>query len=765
MIGFEWALEGKRPGSYDEYGLLEWSDGRLGREVFDKLRHRYTAGTAGDLPQVTIGTARIGENGQISHYLVLAIRQWSGHRDFANRKIAYTRWFYVPYEQLVDRPVSYTALYTAFAALPLEPRPPLTVAVPPYDPEAMAPGPDTFSAAALLLNGRPVCVVGADTVPMIERLRFADTVAALLPYGTRTRFTAATWTSSTSEHSIKLSFARYAPEGAQTVVWGRAADSVLGQTPSKLCHQFYTRSDVPAAEMIARLARQTEPLSIEKDRPKVLQLVELSGSAAPEPEPEPDRSPPGPPPAQPTGSAEPTVAYRNGAGSPFIEALADALPYAADVGAAVEDLARSGTTPTARQHLQRVLLKRNCFRSVIGPRSDATRLYARLVDAAFPAEEMRSQSSQHRQSSQDVADALICSPDTPDAVRHRLASLLGTPAAEHRRTWWPPGRRVRLALILTGTAALAAVAVVAVFLTLGDAGETPQESLSPPPLAVAVQAPADQRYAAEAFAERLRRDGYAPAVETIDPATVTPPVGKPAVTIAYDLDVLESVSGGRHSGKDVREDLRQRGLSELADLPVTSSDVLLVREGVKPQRFLDQPGEGDDVLIRNTIGEEQLRALTDHGLQLATAPAQNIARRLAERSADAAIVPENVSAVEGYQRVAPRDLPLPQRRLVVLVNREADEPMRQDLLQVIRAPDFGLAPQGDPILAAQALVDRIAPLVEKTVVEPTSTAEPAGKASLLWILFFVVVVLAFVAVVLLMWRPSRLDDRISRHRR
>ncbi|TQS27837.1 hypothetical protein [Microbispora sp. KK1-11] len=754
MIGFEWALEGKRPGSYDEYGLLEWSDGRLDRGVFDKLRHRYTASTAGDLPQVTIGTARISENGEISHYLVLAIREWSGHRDFANRKIAYTRWFYVPYEQLVDQPVSYTALYTAFAALPLEPRPPLTVAVPPYDPEAMAPGPDTLSAAALLLNGRPVCVIGADAVPMIDRLRFADTVAALLPYGTRTRFTAATWTSSTSEHSIKLSFARYAPEGAQTVVWGRAADSVLDQTPSKLCHQFYTRSDVPAAEMIARLARQTEPLSIEKDRPKVLQLVEQSGSAASEPEPEPDHSPPGPPPALPTGSAEPTVAYRNGAGNPFTEALADALPYAADVSAAVEDLARSGTNPTSRQHLQRVLLQRNCFRSVIDPRSDAPRLYARLVDAAFPAEEM------WRQSSQDVADALICSTATPDAVRHRLASLMSTPAVEHRRTWWPPGRRVRLAVILTGTAALVAVAVVAVFMTLGDTGESPPEGLSPPPPAVLVQAPADQRYAAEAFAERLRRDGYAPAVETIDPTSVTPPVGRPAVTIAYDLDVLGAVSGGRYSGRDVRGDLQTRGLSELADLRVTNPDVLLVRDGVKPERFLDHPGEGDDILIRNTIGEEQLRALADWGVRLSTVPAQQITRLLAERHADAAIVPESASAVEGYHRPVPRDLPLPQRRLVVLVNRAVDEPMRQDLLQVIGTPDFGRTSQGDPGLAAKALVDQIAP-----VAEPTSVEEPEGTASFPYVLFFVVVALAFVAVVLLMWRPARFGGTISRHRR
>ncbi|XVQ86813.1 hypothetical protein ACQP2K_05140 [Microbispora siamensis] len=759
MIGFEWALEGKRPGSYDEYGLLEWSDGRLDREVFDKLRHRYAASTAGDLPQVTIGTARISENGEISYYLVLAIREWSGHRDFANRKIAYTRWFYVPYEQLVDQPVSYTALYTAFAALPLEPRPPLTVAVPPYDPEALSPGPDTLSAAALLLNGRPVCVIGADAVPMIDRLRFADTVAALLPYGTRTRFTAATWTSSTSEHSIKLSFARYAPEGAQTVIWGRAAESVHDQTPSKLCYQFYTRSDVAATEMIARLARQAEPLSIEKDRPKVLQLVEQSGSAAleaePESEPEPDHSPPGPPPlpvsaVDTVAPGDATVAYRNGVGNAYTEGLADALTYAADVRAAVEDLARMGTTdPTKRQHIQRALLQRNCFRSVIDPRSDADHLYARLVDAAFPPEEM------WRQSSQDAADALICSPSTPETVRQKLASLMGTPTVERRRTWRALDRRMRLAVILTGTAALVAVAVVAVFLTLGDAGGSPPTDLSPSPPTVIVQAPADQRYAAEAFAEMLRRDGYAPAIETIDPATVTPPVGVPAVTIAYDLDVLGAVSGGQYSGRDVREGLQAQGLSELADLRVTSPDVLLVRDGIKPERFLDHPGEGDDILIRNTIGGEQLRALTDRGLRLTTVPAQEISRRLADGSARAAIVPESVSAFEGYQRPAPRDLPLPQRRLVVLVNRAADEPMRQDLLQVIGATDLGHA-QGDP----KALIDQIAP-----VVEPTSLEEPEGTSSFPYALFFVVVAIAFVAVVLLMWRPARLGGTVSRHRR
>ncbi|WP_169981304.1 hypothetical protein [Microbispora sp. H10836] len=746
MIGFEWALEGKRPGSYDEYGLLNWSDGRLDHEVFEKLRDRYTAGTAVDLPQVTIGTAKISENGEISHYVVLAIREWSGHHDFANRRIAYTRWFYVPYEQLVDRPVSYTALYTAFAALPLEPRPPLTVDVPPYDPEAVSPGPDALSAAALLLNGRPVCVVGADAVPMIDRLRFVDTVAALLPYGTRTRFTAATWTSSTSEHTIKLSFARYAPEGGQTVVWGHAAESLRDQTASKLCYQFYTRSDVPMATMVARLARDTEPLSIEKDRPKVLQLVELSGSAVPEIEPVPDHSPPGALPALSAGPADTTVAYRNGAGNPFTEALADALMYAKDVRGAVEELARTGTNPTARQHLQRALLQRNCFRSVIDARSDASVLYARLVDAAFPPEDMG------RQSTQDVADALVCSPSTPEIVRRMLTSLMGEPPAERRWTWRTLNRRARLAVTLGGTAVLVVVSVVAVFLTLGDAGGSSPEKSSPPPVAVVVQAPADQQYAAEAFAEMLRRDGYAPAVETLDPATFTPRADVPAVTIAYDLDVLRAISGGRYSGGDVRGELQALGLSELADLGVTDPDVLLVRDDIKPSRFLDHPAKGDEILIRDTLGAEQLSALHDHGVLLRPESAQDITRRLAEHSADAAIVPESVSAFEGYQRLDPGQLPLPRRRLVVLVNNAAGDGMRQDLLQVTQRADLVHAPQGDLRAAAKTLIDTIAP-----VVEPATLEEPAeGSRSFPYALFFVVVAIAFVGVVLWMWRPARL---------
>ena len=48
--------------------------------------------------------------------------------------------------------------------------------------------------APLLLTGLPVCVLGAEGTSMLERLQFIDAVMELLPYGFRSRMTAATWT-------------------------------------------------------------------------------------------------------------------------------------------------------------------------------------------------------------------------------------------------------------------------------------------------------------------------------------------------------------------------------------------------------------------------------------------------------------------------------------------------------------------------------------------------------------------------------------------
>ncbi|WP_406312710.1 hypothetical protein OHA77_29735 [Streptosporangium sp. NBC_01639] len=277
-IGFEWALEGKRPGAHHDYELLSWSDDRLGPEVFEEIRSRYAMGLSADLPQVTIAVAATRERERVSRHIVLAVQKWSGHRDATNRKIVHTHWFYVPYQELAAHQVSYEALYHALANLPVTPSPPLTVRVPELDPTALGPGPDARCAAALLLTGRPVCVVGADRVPMIERLRFLDTVAALLPYGMRSRLTAATWTSSTARHKIRLSFARHAPENAHEVRWGHGAEITRRDSLANVCLDLLTRPDVRLPDMLRRLAGLTDPLSFgPEDVPVAVRLLEHAG--------------------------------------------------------------------------------------------------------------------------------------------------------------------------------------------------------------------------------------------------------------------------------------------------------------------------------------------------------------------------------------------------------------------------------------------------------------------------------------------------------
>ncbi|GAA4311174.1 hypothetical protein BJY14_006402 [Actinomadura luteofluorescens] len=209
----EWALWGKDPQERD-FRLLRCSDVRLGRHDFSEIISRYSPGTHTDLPQVAISWTRLGDE----IYLGFAIQEWSSEGDRLGRDIAVTRYFGVPYFQL-RRPISYVDLYEALATYDAASGEPISV--PGLDPHRIAAraGSDALGAAALLLTRSPVQIEGAEGVPMLDRLRFLDTVAALLPYPMRTRFSAVTWVSSTSEHNFRLAFSSHVREGALPVMW------------------------------------------------------------------------------------------------------------------------------------------------------------------------------------------------------------------------------------------------------------------------------------------------------------------------------------------------------------------------------------------------------------------------------------------------------------------------------------------------------------------------------------------------------------------
>jgi hypothetical protein len=219
----EWALWGKTqrdPG----YRLLECSNGTLSAENFDEVLNRYSPGTLDRLPQVTVSW--FPSDDQKQQYLAVAIHDQSesNRLDVSGREIVRTRYFCAPYTELANGPVSYQAMYERFSEyqLPMPDGARIETEL-----EVVAPGQIQIDrlamwVAALLLTGKPVCVVGADGVGFGERLAFLDMVMSFLPYGMRSRLSASTWASSTfQEHKLRLFFARSPRREDIVVTWGQ----------------------------------------------------------------------------------------------------------------------------------------------------------------------------------------------------------------------------------------------------------------------------------------------------------------------------------------------------------------------------------------------------------------------------------------------------------------------------------------------------------------------------------------------------------------
>jgi hypothetical protein len=227
-----WALWGKPEGSSDDFRLLGFSSGLMSSQAFEQVLTRFSPGTpperaglSGSLPWIMVGGIRIAKQ----PYLSLAIRERTDLLDGAGRAAPQTRYFCVSYADLRGAPVCYADLLDEVSrqpALPVGSHPAFTLDLPCLAPEAAVTAMESrkfteaavSGTAALLLSG-PVAIVGADnSVSARERLDFIDAVAALLPFGFRTGFTAATWSNS-SNHPFRLAFADSPRQDAVVVRW------------------------------------------------------------------------------------------------------------------------------------------------------------------------------------------------------------------------------------------------------------------------------------------------------------------------------------------------------------------------------------------------------------------------------------------------------------------------------------------------------------------------------------------------------------------
>ncbi|MGW0059070.1 hypothetical protein ACWDTT_03955 [Streptosporangium sandarakinum] len=792
-IGFEWALEGKRPGAHNDYELLSWSDGRLGPEVFEEIRNRFATGLSADLPQLTVAVAATRERERVSRHVVLAIQEWSGHRDATNRKIAYTRWFYVPYEELAAHRVSYEALYRALARLPVTPSAPPVVRVPESDSAVLDPGPDARCAAALLLTGRPVCVVGADGVPMIERLRFLDTVAALLPYGMRTRLTTATWVSSTARHRIRLSFARHAPGDAYEVGWGRGTEVAWRDSPANVYLDLLTRTDVRIEDMMEGLARDTEPLSFGPgDLPRAVRLLERSGypeevlsSAGSEADTGWEAEGPG---AVPAG----TAGFRNAvpgagetepvpaAGAPW----SGAPPLALEPGEGREPDEARPTSPVGRltslvstpwRRLSRGAGETRAVRppgatldtapgSRTAPPLGITS-GSRAAPAIEPATGSRAAPTMSYQPAAVPGPGAI-----PPSMQDNLGGLRQADHAKRLGPAWGPHGRLTLAAAFMALA-VTLIAVGAVAMVSASGGDPPAEegAAGTEPDVVVVQAPAGRRdeFARYLVAEAVRRAGHRLEVRLSDTPAAAAPAAEPAVVLMA-APPPDPVPPDDAAPAPPVNPLAAQGFSEVATVPVPDPYVLVYDAARTGPEDVAAALTGQDGKARVSVpdaspdglsGEVPGRILRDRypRLKPRTVPAADPLRDLRKGEVEAALVPREVAG--GYSRSEALSEP-PDRSLLVLANRAVGRGLRDALGEVARSVDPGkLVSAGfdSPAPAAVRLVESVLPPPAAPRSADREDDRERDDSQLALILIVGGAVIGFLALLLALRLPSRIE--------
>jgi hypothetical protein len=232
-IRAQWALEGKQPDG-EGYRILACSSGDLNRANFADALSRFQLGELSTLPQVSVSYARHGTQQGLS-YVALAIH-WHARegecfaegvspRDNQGRLTAYTNYFCLPYHRLAEAAIGYVAMFETLSTVTLTVVDGPPIEVPIALPASRIPAAADLAVrvAPLLLTGHPVCVLGAEGTSMRDRLEFIDAVMGLLPYGFRSRMTAATWTRATNRnHRFRLFFssAPRADEPDHIVTWG-----------------------------------------------------------------------------------------------------------------------------------------------------------------------------------------------------------------------------------------------------------------------------------------------------------------------------------------------------------------------------------------------------------------------------------------------------------------------------------------------------------------------------------------------------------------
>jgi hypothetical protein len=285
-----WAIWSKHPGTRDDYSVLHSSAGPLSKAEFSSVLAHFApgnpppgVGTPSSLPWVTFNRVGVAEK----TYLGASVQSPTEHVDATGRPVSQTSYLCIPYDDLARDPVSYRALSEALSVADLPYQDgllPLTL--PRLDPGEMARsigelGPEFVAAVAALLLAGPVTITGPDFPDWDTRVRLLDAVAALLPYGYRTSYTAATWSDTGAGSRFRLVFANRARDDASRITWG-ASVRVPAEGPARkyfaYLHRITGQPSVDTTELarlIEHLASATAPCKFEQPEQALASLGEL----------------------------------------------------------------------------------------------------------------------------------------------------------------------------------------------------------------------------------------------------------------------------------------------------------------------------------------------------------------------------------------------------------------------------------------------------------------------------------------------------------
>ena len=289
----EWAILTKYPGDAKDYRILASNGGGLDAQEYHALIRKWLTGEVPFEGTIYNPAAPWYQFGMESNPLrqVVLRQEWTGYVDFRNRPVLITTCLLLPFKDLAEVGCGFGSIARLFEqeevkTYLLERIAEITQGEERRDFERLKIHlPEREEALSWMKQvveeiGYTVCVQAAnmllhgslglvqpsgEIIPWEERVKWADAVLALLPYGLRVDCPTSLWASSSADHSMRLYWGRSARQGHGRLMVPISSNSAgTSDTQEPYIEDLVMlQTRIPLDQILAHLATQNSPRSFE----------------------------------------------------------------------------------------------------------------------------------------------------------------------------------------------------------------------------------------------------------------------------------------------------------------------------------------------------------------------------------------------------------------------------------------------------------------------------------------------------------------------